>query len=763
MSSLSAGLVLMPPPFAAGLSVWSSETGVPGTASYQGAANAALVASDPDFGGCLELQKTQSTQRLRWMGETPMVPGLYLLITVRVKAISGALPGVRISGYPVSGSETYVPGLTETAAAVTLPGYGQVVTLSAVVGTGARPGVDMAWGVAVDHGHIGIDLTGANGGVIRVDDISITEVTGDFVRDLLDVVDVRDYGAKGDGVTDDQPAFAAANAAAAGRTVLVPAGSYYLGSTITISSPVRFVGTLVMPAAARLQLSRNYDLPTYIDAFGDETVALRKALQAMFNFTDHYALDMKGRRVELTGPIDVQAAVGNQTSFASARVLRNGQINVVEGPDWLPTVVTAQATYAVGNPRQLSSVQNIAAIPVGSRVSGVGVGREVYVAAKNAVTNTLTLSQPLYGGSGTQAFTFTRYKYIFDFSGFSALSRFQLADMELLCNGFASAVMLAPDGDMFQIVDCSIARPRDRVVTSIGGGCQDLVLERNLFHSNELSMNAPDRTSIVFNVNANDAKIRHNRSMRFRHFGVLAGNGHLLEGNHWFQGDGVSKGPRVAGVVFAETNLKSLIVGNYLDNSFVEWTNEYSVSPGFADQLSFGGLTITGNIFTCNDVAAYFNWIVVKPYGAGHFLQGLTVTGNVFKSLNGTITRVEGVDTTFAGLDYGRFRNVVFDNNTFTAVAQNTASPVYLQHDQVTEAGTWVVGAGGPFMPFGGWVRNVESLVAEGAVTTVAGVRVADMPYVAVEQGTARQEARVVWTVPCKGRVQVKLRCDNPN
>ncbi|MEI4473259.1 glycosyl hydrolase family 28-related protein [Frigidibacter sp. MR17.24] len=762
MSSLTEGMVLMPAAFEAGLNQWSSETGVPGSATYQGAANAALVASDSDFGGCLELQKTQSTQRLRWTGETPMVPGLYLKVTVRVKAISGALPGVRIAGYPVASNESHVTGLIEAGPTTQLTTYGRVETVTAIIGSGARPGVDMVWPRTVDHGHVGIDLVGANGGVVRIDDIEIAEATGDFLLDIIGTVDVRDYGAVGDGVTDDQPAFVAANSAANGRTVLVPAGTYRLNSTITISNPVRFVGKVSMPAAARLQLSRNFDLDSYIDAFGDETVAFGKAIQCLFNFSDHDTLDMMGRRVELTAPLDVAAVVGNQTSFASTRVIRNGQINAIEGSAWTTGVVTAQASYNVANPSRLSSVQNIGAIEVGSRVSGVGVGREVYVRDKNVSAGTITLSQPLYGGTGVQNFTFSRYRYMLDFSGFEALSRFVLAGIEFLCNGIASTVMLAPDGDMFQMLDCSVARPRDRVVTSIGGGCQDLVLDRNLFHSNELTLAATARQSIVFNVNANDTKIRHNRAMRFGHFGVLTGNGHMIEGNHWFQGDEVDNGPRVAGLILANTNMKALIVGNYIDNNFVEWTNEYEVNPNFVDQYSFGGLTITGNIFTANDVAPWFNWLVVKPHGTGHFVQGLTVTGNVFKVLNGAIGRVESVDTTFANLDMGRMRNVVFDNNTFTSIDQVTASPVYLQIDQTTAATTWVLNAGA-YMPFGGWVRNVESLVAEGAILTAGGGRITEMPYVAVEQGTSKQEARVNWSQAARGRLQLRLRCDNAN
>lgn len=58
-----------------------------------------------------------------------------------------------------------------------------------------------------------------------------TAVTGKVSKGEL-VVNVKDHGAKGDGVTDDTAAFAAA--LAAGDEVLVPPGQYILGSTVTV-------------------------------------------------------------------------------------------------------------------------------------------------------------------------------------------------------------------------------------------------------------------------------------------------------------------------------------------------------------------------------------------------------------------------------------------------------------------------------------------------------------------------------------------------
>ena len=38
----------------------------------------------------------------------------------------------------------------------------------------------------------------------------------------------------------------------------------------------------------------NFDFTTYIDAFGEEELAFKKAFQALFNSGDHDALDLGG-------------------------------------------------------------------------------------------------------------------------------------------------------------------------------------------------------------------------------------------------------------------------------------------------------------------------------------------------------------------------------------------------------------------------------------------------------------------------------------
>jgi len=762
--AITDGLVFMPPAFDQGLDQWSSGDGTPGAPTWDGSPDAVLVPADQDFGGCLELVKSAATVKLRHIGDTPILPGCYLRVRARVKAMSGNLPAVQIAGWAGGAGGVHVAGVVETGPSVQLTAYGKVETVEAIVGTGNRGGVDMAWGTAALFGHFGIDLTGPTGGVVRIDDIEIEDVTSVFLRDLVDVVDVRDYGAVGDGVTDDAAAFEAADAAAAatGRTLLVPAGTYFLDADVTLEAPARFEGTVAMPDNRLLAMTRSFHLSAYAAAFGDEELGFRKAFQALLNFTDHESLDLNGRRIEVTAPIDMQAAVNNKTTFATRRAIRNGQFNVIDGPAWAPDVVTSQASYSTANDRMLTAVANIANVPVGALVEGAGVGREVYVTSVNTGAGTLTLSQPLYGAAGVQVYTFTRFKYVLDFSGFASLSKMVIDDVELQCNGYASGILLAPSGSIFQIRDSFITKPRDRGITSIGDGCQGMMIDRCQFLSNESPLRSQDRVSIGFNANANDLKIRDNRAVHFRHFAVLGGAGNLLVGNHWFQGDNETAGLRMPGLVMIGTDVKTTITGNYIDNSYIEWTNEYESDPGFANQYSFSGLTVTGNTFTANDVAPWFRWFVVKPYGAGHFVQGLNLSGNVFKSLNGPVDRVEGVDTSFAPLDNGRMRNIWMEANAFTAVTQVSANPVRVQHVQASTATVWTIDASA-YLPFGGWARNVDAVVAEGMITGPVGERRSDMPFVEVQQGAAKNQVTLNWAGPSKGTVNLAIRMDNPN
>jgi hypothetical protein len=756
--AITDAIVFNPLPFAAGLGVWSSGDGTPGSDTYAISGSGVFVAADADFAGCLEVLKVDPLARVRYMGQTPILAGCYLQVTARVKAVAGPLPSVRIAGWAGRADGSAVAGLTLAGPAVQLTSYGAVVTISAIIATASRTGVDLVW-TGADYGHLGLDLTGPSGGLVRIDDITITDVSDVFTRDLVGLVDVRDFGARGDGVSDDSAAFIAADIAAAGRVVMVPAGDYLLGANVTLQNRAQFVGRIIQAAQHRFILQKDFNYDRYFDAFKDEQIAFQKAYQALINFADHDSLDLCGRRILLTAPVDMQACDPDRRSFETRRVIRNGQFQPADGAVWDSSIITAQASYAASDDMHLTNVAGIGNIALGALVTGNGVGREVYVTAVDTAQGRVRLSSPLYDAEGTQVFTFTRFKYMLDFSGYTKLSQFILSDIEFQGRGVASGIMMAPDGFTFHIRDCFINRPRDRGVTSPGLGCQGMMIDRCQFISDEQDIPVSARRTIGFNGNANDIKIRDNRISKFLHFCVLAGSGNLITANHWFHGDDEVNGVRKGGIILTLPNPKSIFTGNYCDNNFIEWTNEHSSSPALGNQFSFGGLTITGNMFTANDVASWFSFIVIKPYGQGHHINGFAVVGNVFRALNGRIDRVERVDTTFADLDFNRTRSFEFTGNTFHNVNNPVANPVHLTHVQASAATTWVLNGAGA-LPFGGRARLVDAVMPVGPITTAANQPVFHMPWAVGEQGAQARLAHINWPVAARGSLRYQLRMD---
>lgn len=116
-------------------------------------------------------------------------------------------------------------------------------------------------------------------------------------------------------------------------------------------------------------------------------------------------------------PIDHQEAVATRQGYAVRRVIRNGEFYPRHNTAWENEIVISRGTYASSNPKMLYNLNNIANIKAGSLVESNCVGRKSHMTSVDINSGEATLSEALHDAEGTQDFTFTRFKYMLDFSG----------------------------------------------------------------------------------------------------------------------------------------------------------------------------------------------------------------------------------------------------------------------------------------------------------------------------------------------------------
>jgi len=169
---------------------------------------------------------------------------------------------------------------------------------------------------------------------------------------------------------------------------------------------------------------------------------------------------------------------------------------------------------------------------------------------------------------------------------------------------------------------------------------------------------------------------------------------------------------------------------------------------------------VTNNVFLCSDMSAQFSFIIVKPYGQNHRVNGMNVSGNLFRSSGGTINRVDRVDTSFAGLNLAAMRNIHFTNNTYLNVSNGVENPLLLSHAQNTHAQTWVIDTANR-LPFGGYTLQVESLVLSSRPRDTSNVSLFATPYTSVREGGGQDQVHAIWPEPVRGDATLRVRMDS--
>ena len=756
--SIAQNIQLMPPPFSEGLDDWSSQNGGPGSASYANSNNAQLLFTDPDFDECLEIVTNKSPQKLRFKGQTPIIPGCYLKVSARVKVVSGVMPSFEIAAWPGDENGSYVSGVTEKGPQVAATEYDKVYEISAIYGSGDRPGVDAVWGLEPVYGHFGLNVVGAaSGASVRIESVQIEDATSAYHRVMMDWVDVRDFGAKGDGVFNNKAAFEAADAAAAGREVIVPEGDYFINGDITLHSAFRFSGKILQATAHKFLLLDGLRYSRYLDAFKDETEALKKALQALFNASDHDSLDLEGREVHLTEPLDVRAAVVSPASFSTRRVLRNGRITADPSGDWSVTTATSTANYATGDSK-LTNVQNIGALQRGMLVEGVGVGREIYVRNVDVAAGEVELSKPLFGAAANQSYTFTRFAYLLDFSGYTNLQHFCIEGVSLNGSSAASCLMMPEDGFNWRIHNTRFQRAKNRGLTNCGNGCFAMWVDNCDFGSAEGHLPANARSTVAMNFNSNDVRVRHCRGSRFKHFAVFAGGNVMFHSNHFFQGGGGSTS-RTAGVIFGDGIVNSSVTGNYVDNCWIEMTNEYK--ENLSGNRILGGIVIDSNVFLSVGGLNDFSFIRMRPHTTDGKIRNIAITDNTFRASGGSIDRVEDVVSDQGAMDPLDYTDIKMTGNVFNGVINRAANPIRVefQKSSSTPSSTWTA-PGGAKLAFDGVARSADAILPIGAIKNSGGSEVHIQPHITPLQGADDQSINVNWGSAVSGKIAITMRCD---
>lgn len=760
MSSLPYAIAdFSPPAFAEGLANWSRTTGEAGTPHYGNFAGATLIPNDPDLGPCVEVETAVLQQKFRSILRTPLAPGRYLRACIRFKQVSGPTVALECAVRWIDEADQTILGLKQTGPEVAAVSPGVVYEAVTVFAACKYDNVDAAWKYDAVEANLGFNINSvAAGAVVRIADIVVQDVSPQSIQPTLAELDARDFGATGDGVTDNKAALEAADAAAAGRTVILPEGDYALLGNTTLRENWRFVGRLLTPSNARVEFRGEFDFESYYEAFKDGETALKKALQALINYPEHVTIDLGGRTITLGAPLDVHAAVGNRDVFANRRVLRNGKIEADAQGDWTPDVVAATATYQSGT-QTLAGLSTTAGIAPGMLVEGEGVGREVYVVSVDTANDSVALNQPLHSASAPQGFTFTRFKYLLDFLGFDDLKRIVIEDVEFWGRGLASGIMLPPEGIAWHISDCWFLDPADRAITSIDGADSGLAIDRCEFLSNEGNTPPSQRKTIAITCSGNDAKIRNNRAMHFRHFAVLSSGGVILTGNHFFQDDNQGSTDRTAGLVLAKRNANISVVGNYIDNSWIEWTNEHEPD---AQGQEFGNLVVSGNRCLADDVTADFAFLKIAPWNADMTVKGLSVTANTFKVVYpDSIDAALAIDGSKGGIDPNANLDVTVEGNAYNRVneVRETPAQAALSIPQGSEASTWTLDMAGK-LPFGAKALRVTSLVPDGVIENAQGDPVYALPHVLAGQGPDGDQVSILWPEPVSGAIRATVRID---
>jgi hypothetical protein len=187
-------------------------------------------------------------------------------------------------------------------------------------------------------------LTKSDVGLANVDNTSdankpISTATQTALNTKVDkgtlVFNVKDYGATGDGVTNDQPGIGAAfNAAPAGAVVFLPAGTYLMNTRLIVSKSITIQGAskgsvTLLIAQAAFQVGASGVSVRDLTIMGSAGVQSRLALQSVATATNQQDWTFRDCKFDGVGlnPTRIGAVDANGNTITSGSDLSN-KVNV---------------------------------------------------------------------------------------------------------------------------------------------------------------------------------------------------------------------------------------------------------------------------------------------------------------------------------------------------------------------------------------------------------------------------------------------------
>lgn len=544
-----------------------------------------------------------------------------------------------------------------------------------------------------------------------------------------------------------------AAAAATGKRIRVDQ-VYQLTTSKQVNREISFGNSGAISSSAGTSLlmagQRSLDMNDYLPPsgyFSDQSAQMRGPIRRLFNNSaGRPVLDLGGRIITVSSPLDFESITG-LTEYGFPARIQNGVINI--SPDFpSDTFITKGVTSTLNS--NVITMDDTSGVSVGDKVTNANAFPiETFVKSVDSPTQ-VTINKKALGSISSGTTGFRNIKFAMDLSGMGTSNRLSFLtfdNVEFRCNGNGSAIRLP---EYFQGVwfrNCMFNDPDYYgILKTNNGNSLDLQVFGCHFYSTGFNENPADRSAIAISYQGGDAHIIGNVMAYYKHAIVLGSGGYIIANNHPYQGnEGDDSAPLEPCIIFTKSGGTAAITGNYFDNSSIRLSNQ----DGTSESNPLGRMTITGNRWVQKATNPEFAFIEAEVWrDPSKAIADLSVVGNWFLSLSGSVDCTKVTAKFGGGLDAASFNDIHFNGNSFNGVSR-VENPATVAATS-TSSQNAVASFSGHF-PFGGTVKRTTAVVP--VVDSAQAFRVS-----VVNQTT--NAIQVTFSGAVSGTTNITARCD---